>query len=101
MNKQSSDSEDFLNDLLQYHQNLSQQDFTPQLMAKIKRAQQLRVYVLLAFLALAILVCYFLLSKFVPDSFMANFLTQQPILLSSILLCCGLLPSLWLLTVEK
>ena len=87
--------------MLQFHESLSQQEFTPKLIAKIEKSAKLRKNIMLLFLILAIVISGFLFSFLKLENTMNILFSQHSIYLFSLIIFFFVANCTWLITEEN
>jgi hypothetical protein len=101
MNKTQNDEDSYVDFLLQFHSELSQQDFTPQLMAQLEKSAKVRQKITLIFSIIAVMISGLLFIFLNIESTLTTLFSQQSIYIISLLLFCFVGNCFWLLIEEK
>jgi hypothetical protein len=87
--------------MLQFHQPLNPQKFTPQLMSRIEKSAKLRQKIIWLFTILAVVLSGFLLSFLAIENSITALFYQQSIYLISLVAFSFIANCCWLLTEEN
>ena len=101
MNNQANDEDSYVDSLLQFHSELSQQDFTPQLMAQLERTAKIRQKITLVFSIIAVMISGFLFSFLNLENSFSTLFSQQSVYVVSLLVFFFVANCFWLLTEEN
>jgi hypothetical protein len=101
MNNTPNDEDSYVDSLLQFHSELSQQDFTPQLMAQLKKSTKVRQKITLLFSIIAVMISGLLFSFLNIENTINTLFSQQSVYVVSLLVFFFVANCFWLLTEDN
>ncbi len=101
MHKTANNNSQSIESILQFHDDLSQENFTPQLMQQIEKSAKQRKKIIALFSILAMMLSLALFSFLNLESTFVTLFSQHSVYVVSLLVFCFVGNCFWLLIEEK